>query len=126
MSSALRARWLHLAVGALLVLSTARIGRAQSLQLAVADSASSRAARRDVLLRSIALRLNDVPVEQALRTVAALGGTRLAYASDLLPPDVRVTLSRERIALGDAFREVLRDEATRNRIRALGMRPADD
>ncbi len=109
MSSALRARWLHVAVGALLVLSTARIASAQSLQFAVADSATTRAARRDVLLRSIAIRLKDVPVEQALRTIAALAGTRLAYASDLLPPDVRVTIARERIALGDAFREVLRD-----------------
>ena len=32
---------------------------------------------------------------------------------------------RERPGI-QAFREVLRDEATRNRIRALGMRPADD
>ncbi len=38
---------------------------------------------------------------------------------------IMVESRRERPGIR-AFREVLRDEATRNRIRALGMRPADD
>lgn len=82
---------------------------AQVHLFAVADSGTFGASRRDVLARTISLRLSEVPVEQALRTVAALGGARLAYAGDLIPPDVRVTVSRERISLGEAFREVLRD-----------------
>ncbi|MBL8959875.1 MAG: TonB-dependent receptor [Gemmatimonadetes bacterium] len=81
---------------------------AQTHQIAFADS-GVRVAGRDVLSRLISLRLNGVTVEAALRTVAGLGGARLAYAGDLLPADVRVTVSRERIALGEAFREVLRD-----------------
>jgi hypothetical protein len=84
-------------------------GGAQSPIFALADSSAKRRAGGDVLARTISLRLTNVPLEQALRAVAAQGGTRLAYASDLLPPDVRVTIVRERISLGDAFREALRE-----------------
>ncbi len=82
----------------------------QARQLALADSIAPRPSRTsDVMLRLISVRLQDAPVEVALRVVASLGSARLAYSNDLIPSDVRVTMSRDRIALGDAFREVLRD-----------------
>jgi iron complex outermembrane receptor protein len=81
----------------------------ESRQVALADSVVPRATRRDVLSRLISVSIDGASVEGALRTVAGLGGARLAYAGDLLPSDVRVTITRDRIPLGDAFREVLRD-----------------
>lgn len=94
--------------GAALTAVCAAPSVAQTHQLAFADSIV-RPAGRDLLSRVISLRLDATTVEVALRTVAGLGGARLAYAGDLLPADVRVSVARDRISLGDAFREVLRD-----------------
>lgn len=84
--------------------------QSQERLLALSDSVVPRSARgNDVMTRLITVRLQDAPVEQALRQVASLGSARLAYSNDLIPRDVRVSLTRERITLGDAFREVLRE-----------------
>ena len=82
---------------------------AQQREVAAADSgASARGPRHGVLARVISLRLDDVSIESALRQVAQLGAAKLAYSIDIIPPDTRVTISRERITVGDAFDEVLR------------------
>ena len=58
----------------------------------------------------VSVRVSDATVEQALRHIAALGAARLAYSGDILPPShVRVTLERDRIPLGEAFRAALRE-----------------
>jgi outer membrane receptor protein involved in Fe transport len=90
-----------------LVTASTALG-AQERQVALSDSAPH---SRDsgILSRIISVRVADATVEQALRQVAAQGSARLAYSSDILPGHVRVSLARERIALGDAFREVLRE-----------------
>ncbi len=62
----------------------------------------------DVLGRLIDVRLNDVPLEVALRAIANAGRVRLSYSSDLLPPGRRVTVERARASVGDVLREVLR------------------
>lgn len=85
----------------------ARGGQAQERLLAVADSA--RAWGSGVLSRRVNIRVADASVEDALRQVAAAGEARLAYSSDILPNHVRVSVARERIALGEAFRLVLRE-----------------
>ncbi|MGH7712001.1 MAG: TonB-dependent receptor plug domain-containing protein, partial [Gemmatimonadaceae bacterium] len=62
----------------------------------------------DVLGRLIDVRLADVPLEVALRSIASAGRVRLSYSSDLLPPGRRVTLERSRASVGDVLRDVLR------------------
>jgi iron complex outermembrane recepter protein len=62
----------------------------------------------DVLGRLIDVRLQDVPLELALRIVANAGRVRLSYSSDLLPAGRTVSLVRTRAAIGDVLRDVLR------------------
>ena len=83
---------------------------AQERLFASSDSGSARALFTSGLLgRRVSVRFTDVTLEQGLRSIALAGATRLAYSGDILPNHVRVTLSRDRITLGDAFRELLRD-----------------
>lgn len=70
---------------------------------AAADSRSD-----DVLARLIDVRITDMPLEAALRTIANAGRVRLSYSGDLLPPGRRVTVDRARASVGDVLREVLR------------------
>jgi iron complex outermembrane receptor protein len=93
--------WLTLAAGTLGAQSGA--GR----QVATSDTTVPRP-NRGVLARTISVELADVPLESALRQLASIGGVRLSYSVDVLPTDQRVTLAVDRIALGDAFREALR------------------
>ena len=107
-----RAAWRR-AIGtgfALSILTVAAPSWAQDRVVASVDSAAGglRAPRSGVLARVITLRLSDSPVESALREVAQLGAAKLAYSIDIIPADIRVTISRERITVGDAFEEVLR------------------
>lgn len=83
---------------------------AQDRVVALSDSGAGalRAPRSGVLARVISLRLDASPIESALRHVAQLGAARLAYSIDIIPADLRVTITRERITVGDAFEEVLR------------------
>lgn len=81
---------------------------AQERQVVVADSSARPVAHTGILSRLVSVRVADATVEQALRHVASAGSARLAYSGDILPGHVRVSLDRDRIALGDAFREVLR------------------
>ena len=70
--------------------------------------AAAEARSDDVLARLIDVRLNDMPLEAALRVIANAGRVRLSYSSDLLPPGRRVTVDRSRASVGDVLREVLR------------------
>ena len=106
-----RAWWRALALAGAALSLSAWPGRAgaQSRQIAFGDSTGPGPRSSGILARLITIRLADATVEQALRQVAALGAARLAYSSDILPGHLRVSLDRDRISLGDAFREVLRE-----------------
>ena len=62
-----------------------------------------------LLARTVTISVADVPIEAALREVAALAALRLSYSSDIIPADRRVTLSRGPMTAGAAIREILRD-----------------
>lgn len=64
-------------------------------------------ARHATLERLVRLDLDDVPLTDALDEAAARGGVRIAYATDVVPADARVTLRAERIAFGDALMRLL-------------------
>ncbi|MCC6317918.1 MAG: TonB-dependent receptor [Gemmatimonadaceae bacterium] len=97
--------------GRLLVawVATATTLGAQERQVVSTDSLPRAAAHSGILSRVISVRVSDATVEQALRLVAAAGSARLAYSSDILPGHVRVSFERERVAMGEAFHEVLRE-----------------
>lgn len=79
-------------------------------QVARVDSALARGGNSSgILARPVTVRLSGVTVEEALRTVAAQAALRLSYSSDIIPSEPRVTLARERVAVGDVIREVLRE-----------------
>ncbi|MBC7896138.1 MAG: TonB-dependent receptor [Cytophagaceae bacterium] len=101
------ARALVRALAAVSLAATASLN-AQERQVVVADSSLRPSLHTGILSRLVNVRVSDATVEQALRHVAAAGSARLAYSGDILPSHVRVNLERERIALGEAFREVLR------------------
>ncbi len=65
--------------------------------------------RVDPLTRHIALQLKDATLEQALVAISTSSGrtVRLSYSSDVLPSSVRVSISRDRITVGDALADVL-------------------
>jgi iron complex outermembrane receptor protein len=84
---------------------------AQDRSLARVDSAEwSRVSSRSPLLaRPVSVSLAAVPIERALREVAARAALRLSYSSDIIPADRRVSLVREQAPVGDVIREILRD-----------------
>jgi iron complex outermembrane recepter protein len=83
----------RVAVAALLCLSVPRIAHAQD---------------RDPLARTVTVRLEQVPIETALRIVADSGRLRLSYSSDLLPLARAVSISRRDTPVGLVLRDVLR------------------
>ncbi|MGQ0648003.1 MAG: TonB-dependent receptor domain-containing protein [Gemmatimonadaceae bacterium] len=104
--------WRHalgLACAALSLIGAPFSSEAQTRDIALADSTARALRSTGVLSRIISVQVKEAGVEHALRHVAALGAARLAYSSDIIPGHVKVSLSRERISLGDAFREVLRE-----------------
>ncbi len=102
--------WRHaLATGmALVALLLARPSEAQDRVVASRDSTPLRSARSGVLGRVISVHIENLSIESALREVAQLASARLAYSLDILPLETRVSVSRDRITLGEAFDEVLR------------------
>ncbi|MEW5915959.1 MAG: TonB-dependent receptor [Gemmatimonadota bacterium] len=98
-------RWLA-TLGVLCISATA--AAAQSRLPDAFARASVDARSDDVLGRLIDVRLTDVPLEVALRSIASAARVRLSYSSDLLPPGRRVTLERSRSSVGDVLRDVLR------------------
>ena len=98
-------RWVA-SLGLLCIGALELSGQARAVPDAIARSVDMRA--DDVLNRLIDVRLVDVPLETALRTIASAARVRLSYSSELLPPGRRVTVDRERASVGDLLREVLR------------------
>ena len=103
-----------IACAAALVFVPVRSGSPQQQQQQVArvDTLSSTASsipRGSVLARVVSVRLVSSSIEGALREVATQADLRLSYSSDIIPTDLRVTLSRQRVAAGEVIREVLRD-----------------
>jgi len=64
--------------------------------------------RDDPLARPLAVHLNAVTLDDALRAVEQGAAVRLSYSSDLLPPSVRVTMEREQTSVAEALRDMLR------------------
>ena len=57
--------------------------------------------------RLISVDLENVKLEQALRTIADEGGILVSYSPDVLPTDKLVTLQNEFITITEAFNQVL-------------------
>ena len=62
----------------------------------------------EALSRVIGLRLEDVSLKEALRTVAARAGLSISYSASALPASNRVSLVAERITVRDALGVLLR------------------
>jgi iron complex outermembrane receptor protein len=60
------------------------------------------------LSRLISIRLDRVPLEQALGAVALRASLKLSFSSDLLPAGAEVTVDRVRVSTGEVLRDVLR------------------
>jgi hypothetical protein len=59
--------------------------------------------------RRVTLRLDAVPLDQALGEIAVRADLALVFSRDVLPPSRRVTLCRRGMPAGDALRAVLAD-----------------
>jgi hypothetical protein len=60
----------------------------------------------------LTLDLDDVPLRDALKTIAAHGGVSLVYAASALPLDKHVTVHVRDVSVRDALREALRGTNT--------------
>jgi hypothetical protein len=60
----------------------------------------------------VTLDLDDVPLRDALKTIAERGGVSLVYAASALPLDRRVTVHVRESSVRDALREALRGTNT--------------
>ncbi|MGQ0539263.1 MAG: TonB-dependent receptor domain-containing protein, partial [Gemmatimonadaceae bacterium] len=98
-----------ISLGALFLAASGLAAQSRPVPDAVARAVSD--ARDEALSRLIDVRLHDVPLEDALRTIAGAGRLRLSYSSDLLPPGRRVTIERTRVSVADVLREVLHGTA---------------
>lgn len=98
-------------VTALIVTSLVAVPSAQA-QSVCAGTAASRAAASSVwqapLDRVIQFQARDISLRDAIGRLTAIGRIRVSYSSELLPLDRRVCVSRDAIAIGDAFVELLR------------------
>src|SRR5688572_20313824 len=59
------------------------------------------------LSRVISIRLDRVPLDQALMAIALRASLKLSFSSDLLPAGVEVRVDRVRASTGDVLRDVL-------------------
>src|SRR5689334_2931461 len=64
-------------------------------------------ARTPVLSRRVSVELDNVPLDQALKRVAALGGFTLSYSTAVIPFDRLVRLKAADITVAAALTEVL-------------------
>lgn len=62
-----------------------------------------------VLSRAVSLRLDDVPLSQALQAIAEAAQVPIAFSPDVVSSDRLVSLDLTRSPLGKALREALRD-----------------
>lgn len=80
---------------------------AQSALLASRDSLRLKSERSGVLGRHIRVHLSEVSIAAALAEVADAAYARISFSSDIIPREPRVSLTSDRIALGDAFDHIL-------------------
>ena len=73
----------------------------------IADTLSRASNDSGPLARVISIRLDRMPLEQALEAVALRASLRLSFSSDLLPSGTEVTVDRVRVSTGDVLRDVL-------------------
>jgi outer membrane receptor protein involved in Fe transport len=114
-------RWISYRLGVLFGLLSACVTIVQAQEVAMADRAPRflvRAAsgavpvdadRAPVLRRRLSLDLRDVPLGEALATIARESGLRLGYSSKVVPVQRTVRLVAEDITLGGALSSVLFD-----------------
>jgi outer membrane receptor protein involved in Fe transport len=74
----------------------------------IADTLGRASIDSGPLARVISIRLDRVPLAEALEAVALRASLKLSFSSDLLPADAEVTVDRSRAATGDVLRDMLR------------------
>lgn len=62
-----------------------------------------------VLSQAVSLRLDDVPLSEALKAIAAAARVPIAFSPDIIASDRPISLDLTRSQLGKALREALRD-----------------